>query len=450
MYPGVSPRSLAKARQGPAEEHEPALRCVRVARPRTRSEARMPLSETQLADLHRLLAAASDMDPSSPAYLGLERAVSHLAKTARSKRRLERKQAGRAQDAALLRGETEGVTAFHSERACYVCKVTYRVVSTSHPQLCLLCAARSAAATARPLDLHGRRALVTGGRVKIGFATALALLRAGAEVHVTSRFPRAAEAAYAGEDDVDQWRSRLHVHGADFRDLRRLVSLVTELAAGPPFDMLINNAAQSTWQPAEVFERLHAGEQDAAEDASAAPHETALSLLPPAKNALRALDLTREDSWVQKLGEISPLAMVEAQVVNAIAPYLLCSGLRENLRRAKAPDRYIVNVTAAEGQFLRAEKTTRHPHNNMAKASLNMLTRTSADDLVDDGIYLTSVDPGWVSREGRWMHEESRPPEPLPLTLSDAAARVLHPIAEGVAGRPVYGVLLKDFVAVPW
>jgi NAD(P)-dependent dehydrogenase (short-subunit alcohol dehydrogenase family) len=106
----------------------------------------------------------------------------------------------------------------------------------------------------------------------------------------------------------------------------------------------------------------------------------------------------------------------------------------------------VVNVSAVEGQFSRHEKAPRHPHTNIAKAGLNMLTRTSAGDLREDRIFMVSVDPGWMSREGRFVE----PGFQAPLEASDCAARVLHPIASGLAGAPLHGVLLKDFVEVPW
>ena len=164
---------------------------------------------------------------------------------------------------------------------------------------------------AQPLELKGRRALVTGGRVKIGYATAVRLLRAGAEVHVTTRFPQDGARRFAEEPDSATWRERLHVHGLDFRDLDALVATLEAWRDGPAFDIVINNAAQSVWHPPEYFERLRAGEASA--------------LVPL---DFRAIDLKRTDSWVQRLGEIAPLDMVEAQVVNVIAPFLVCDQLR--------------------------------------------------------------------------------------------------------------------------
>ncbi|MEM6927935.1 MAG: SDR family oxidoreductase, partial [Myxococcota bacterium] len=164
------------------------------------------------------------------------------------------------------------------------------------------------------------------------------------------------------------------------------------------------------------------------------------------------LDARRTNSWSQTLAEIDPWEMMEVHVVNAMAPFLVCSRLFDNLCRSPHPDRYIVNVTAVEGQFTRETKSVRHPHTNMAKAALNMLTCTSASDYANHGVFMTAVDPGWMSDEGPPEMVEARIARGfrLPLTARDCAARILHPVREGLAGRPRPGVLLKDFEVVPW
>jgi len=387
------------------------------------------VTPTQLQTLHALLEATRALDPASEAYLSLEKSVAHLAKSAKKKRRLARKRAASAKDVETMKA-AEGV--LHFERACYVCKRKYRQLYDWLPLLCPQCGERSRALRHQPLDLRGRRALLTGGRVKIGYATALKMLRAGAEVHVTTRFPRDAERRYAAEADFASWSARLHVHGLDFRDLGRLLATLDGWKNGEPFDIVINNAAQTVWHPPKYFEALREGESP-----------ESLTLL---GTQFDALDVNRVDSWVQDLGEIAPVDMVEAQVVNSIAPFLICNQLRANLRRSKHADRFVINVAAVEGQFGRPNKLSRHPHTNMAKAGLNMLTLTSAADLAEDRIFIVSVDPGWMSSEGAHADPDFRPP----LTAEDCAARVLHPIAQGLTGAPLFGVLLKDFEPVRW
>ena len=342
------------------------------------------------------------------------------------------------------------------ERACYVCKQPYRQLHDHYRLLCPTCGDASQAMRELPVTLTGRRVLVTGGRVKIGYAVALRCLRAGAEVVVTTRFAADAAARFAAEPDVADWRERLEIHGLDFRRLDDVMRAIAAWRAGPPLDLLINNAAQTVWHAPEHYAALHAGEREASalpvsrwDEGMGGPAERYAALL---AGVDMAIDLRREHSWIMRLAEVPPVELVEAQVVNSIVPALLCSQLEPAMLRSRFPDRYIVNVSAIEGQFQRGEKLTRHPHTNMAKAALNMLTRTSAEDYAERGIYMVAVDPGWVSHEGppslraKAEAQGFRPP----LDCEDAAARVLDPVARGLAGRPVYGVLLKDFAEVPW
>lgn len=417
----------------------------------------MPLDSEGLAALLAALEEARALDPDDPRYLAIERASAHLAKTAKKKRRLQRSQRSAARDRALLQGAGivldqrggEGAALeealLNRHRLCYVCKRPYRELHGWYHLLCPECGLHSLAMRDQPLDLRDRRALVTGGRVKIGRAVALKMLHAGATVHVTTRYPRDATRSYAAEPGSSAWSSRLHVHGLDFRDLTGLLSAIERLRAGPAFDILVNNAAQSMAPPLESVLALQEGERSERDPSEALPAlvREVTSLVSPAGSDLGAIDRERVDSWMMRLGEVSARDMVEVTVVNAVAPFLIVSALRDNLARSGHADRYIVNVTAVEGQFARQDKSIRHPHTNMAKAALNMMTRTSASDLASQGIYMVSVDPGWMSRE-------SAPEETPPLDARDSAARILHPIAQGIAGEPLHGVLLKDFKIVPW
>lgn len=60
-------------------------------------------------------------------------------------------------------------------------------------------------------NMTGMVCIVTGGRTKIGFRTALKLLRCGATVIVTTRFPVNAAEVYSKENDSNQWIKRLQV-----------------------------------------------------------------------------------------------------------------------------------------------------------------------------------------------------------------------------------------------
>lgn len=160
-------------------------------------------------------------------------------------------------------------------------------------------------------------------------------------------------------------------------------------------------------------------------------------------------DTSSRNSWTARIGEVDPAELLEVQLVNAVAPFLLIDRLLPLLLKAPAPRRYVVNVSAVEGQFTVANKTGRHPHTNMAKAGLNMLTRTSAADLARRGVYMCSVDTGWITDEIPGPirdHLDRR----TPLDVIDGAARVYDPIVRGEAGDPVHGVFLKDYAEAPW
>ena len=121
---------------------------------------------------------------------------------------------------------------------------------------------------------------------------------------------------------------------------------------------------------------------------------------------------------------------------------------------AAAPARrtYVVNVSAMEGQFGRGYKGPGHPHTNMAKAALNMLTRTSAEEMLTDGILMTSVDTGWITDERPHPLKERLADEGFhaPLDLADGAARVYDPIVRGELGEDLHGCFLKDYSPSAW
>jgi NAD(P)-dependent dehydrogenase (short-subunit alcohol dehydrogenase family) len=98
--------------------------------------------------------------------------------------------------------------------------------------------------------------------------------------------------------------------------------------------------------------------------------------------------------------EVDAMELLEVQLCNQTAPFILVSRLRPAMAASPARRKYVVNVSAMEGQFSRAYKGPGHPHTNMAKAALNMLTRTSAAEMLEqDGILMTAVDTGWITDE---------------------------------------------------
>ncbi|GLW35439.1 SDR family oxidoreductase [Actinoplanes regularis] len=417
-----------------------------------------------------------ELDPAD--RLLLERAVTSAARKIKQRAKARRSTETRAADRALL----SAATRFHTEipatapaadpagppigtlrraRRCYVCKSEYRQVDADYHLLCPACAEENRTWRYARTDLTGRTAIVTGGRVKIGFHTALKLLRDGASVVVTTRFPVDAARRFAAVTDFAEWSGRLHVYGLDLLDLAALHGFVG--FAGRHFtglDILVNNAAQTLYRPPAYHRELRAAE--AAELPGAAAQLVIADSAPAAVQALfpaglvdetgQPLDLRPVNSWTLRDGDVSPHEWLSVHVVNAFAPFLLTSRLRPLLAAGPPGHRHVVQVSAMEGSFSRTGKTVRHPHTNMAKASLNMLVRTSAADYATDGILMNAVDTGWVTDErphpDKQRHRAAgfRPP----LDVIDGAARVYHPIVTAARGEPIGGEFLKDYRSVPW
>ncbi|MBF9071429.1 SDR family oxidoreductase [Streptacidiphilus sp. NEAU-YB345] len=395
----------------------------------------------------------------------------------------------RVEDAPLTLPQKLGpVGELEKPQRCYVCKSHYRQVDGFYHQLCPACSADNATRRGLTTDLRGRRALLTGGRVKIGFQLALMLLRDGAELVVTSRFPHDTVRRFQAEPGSDAWLDRLTVVGIDLRDPRQVLALCEELRdEGRPLDILVNNAAQTLRRPPESYARLAAGELTPLPAALGdlvrhAPGFRPMPVLAPAwptaelesggrPGGLRPVplplplhepqqtdesgllpDLAAENSWSARLGGLDAAEVLETQLVNSVAPALLCDRLLPLLLASPRPARYVVNVTAVEGRFAVLNKTACHPHTNMAKAALNMLTRTSAEELAGQGVHMCAVDTGWITDENpapKKAHEAARGFRP-PLDVVDGAARVYDPIVRGEAGHPVSGVFLKDYRVADW
>jgi NAD(P)-dependent dehydrogenase (short-subunit alcohol dehydrogenase family) len=350
-------------------------------------------------------------------------------------------------------------------RSCYVCKAPYRELHHFYDSLCPPCAALNYEKRFQTADLDGRVALITGARIKIGYQAALLLLRAGARVLVTTRFPHDAARRYAREPDFERWAGRLEIHGIDLRHAPSVEAFAGALVERlPRLDILVNNAAQTVRRPPAFYAHLLAGEERA-------PAPPAIGLLAPAPAPpagalddphfprgwldadLQQIDLRPVNSWRLPADAVSTPELIEVHLVNAIAPFILVSRLRPLMERA-APGRHIVNVSAMEAQFGRRKKTDKHPHTNMAKAALNMLTRTSAVDYAASGIYMNSVDTGWITDEDPMVHVERKQRvhgfHP-PLDVVDGAARVLDPVFGGLnTGEHAWGLFFKDYRPTDW
>jgi NAD(P)-dependent dehydrogenase (short-subunit alcohol dehydrogenase family) len=446
----------------------------------------------------RVLAQAEQLPIGHPDALTVQRATAKIYKTVRTRRRSERRAAITAADEAVtnrtatgaagrIDDETEGRSLASQvdegttagtllrARACYVCKVRYTQVDFFYHQLCPDCAAFHHARRDARTDLTGKRALLTGGRAKIGQYIALRLLRDGAHTTITTRFPRDAARRFAAMPESKDWLHRLSIVGIDLRDPGQVVALCDQVAAQGPLDILINNAAQTVRRSPGAYAPLVAGEREPLPpgpmpevtelEAVVREHPSTLALTTGSAidhvamgHALDAgglvPDEAAENSWSQKVDEVDPIELLEVQLCNMTAPFILVSRLRASLAASPARRKYVVNVSAMEGQFSRGYKGPGHPHTNMAKAALNMLTRTSAGEFLDtDGILMTAVDTGWITDERPHpvkMRLAAEERFHAPLDLVDGAARVYDPIVRGEAGEDLYGCFLKDYRPSPW
>jgi NAD(P)-dependent dehydrogenase (short-subunit alcohol dehydrogenase family) len=419
--------------------------------------------------------------------VAVRRATAGIFKSVKARRRAERRAAVAAADRAVLAStataapgrvddETRGVALLPTAsgvragtllraRPCYQCKTKYTQVDAFYHQLCPSCAGLNRQRREARTNLTGRRALLTGGRAKIGMYIALRLLRDGARTTITTRFPKDAARRFASLPDSGDWLDRLDIVGVDLRQPGRVVALADAVAGDGPLDILINNAAQTVRRSPDAYALLAAGEAEALQpgplvrELGAAHDRHPVTMLALAAGCTDvdagglSPDEVDHNSWTQRVQEIEPVEMLEVQLCNTTAPFILISRLRASLAASTARRTYIVNVSAMEGSFGRGYKGPGHPHTNMAKAALNMLTRTSAREMLEtDQILMSSVDTGWITDERPHTTRMRLAEEGFhaPLDLSDGAARVYDPIVRGEAGEDIHGVFLKDYAPAVW
>ena len=462
----------------------------------------------------RVVEAVDALPHHHPDAVAVREATARIFKNVKLARRAERQAAVRAADAAVIAATatgapgrlddetaglplataTVGATAGTLVRAmsCYTCKTRFHTVDAFYHQLCPTCADLNRSRRDARTDLTGRTALLTGGRAKIGMYIALRLLRDGAHTTITTRFPRDAVRRFSAMPDSADWMHRLRIVGIDLRDPAQVMALADSVAERGPLDILINNAAQTVRRSPGAYSALTEAESAPLPDGelpemitfahtsdahpqaltsslTSHPELTAASLTSLALTAGSAgaaqiaagtavdaggllPDLHHVNSWTQRVNEVDPVELLEVQLCNSTAPFILISRLRSAMAASPARRTYVVNVSAMEGQFSRGYKGPGHPHTNMAKAALNMLTRTSAEEMLTDGILMTAVDTGWITDERPHPTKMRLAEEGFhaPLDLVDGAARVYDPIVRGEQGEDLYGCFLKDYQPAAW
>ena len=413
-----------------------------------------------------------------------------------------------APDALINKEQLE----LETPRNCYVCKTSFTKMHHFYDTMCTDCGDFNYIKRFQTANVKGQIAVITGSRLKIGYHITLMLLRGGATVIATTRFPVDSALRFSKEPDFMDWSNRLKIHGLDLRHIPSVEIFCNFIEQNyDRLDILINNAAQTVRRPAGFYTHLMENEElllsDLPEQAQGLllDHnncldelkmltsgyssnqnmpvtwhgpEPGIGLRASAKlsqipysfdNALMAnevfpegeldadlqqVDLRKTNSWRLKLGQIETTEMIEVQLVNSVAPFVLCNRLSELMKKDNTGQKHIINVSAMEGKFHRFFKEARHPHTNMAKAALNMLTHTASGELAKVGIFMNAVDTGWVTDEDpaelakkKQELEDFQPP----LDIVDGAARVMDPLFDGInTGKHWCGKFLKDYNPIPW
>jgi len=408
--------------------------------------------------------------------------------------------------------ESKETLELESSRNCYVCKAEFKKLHHFYDTMCTDCGDFNYAKRFQTADVKGQVAIITGSRLKIGYHITLMLLRGGATVIATTRFPVDSALRFSQEADFTDWGHRLKIHGLDLRHIPSVEIFCNFIEQKyERLDILINNAAQTVRRPAGFYSHLMANEERAIETlpkyvknlltdhndclqelkvltsgASSNQNmpvtwhgpEPGIGLRASAKLSqipysfdntlvakevfpqgeldadLQQVDLRKTNSWRLKLGEIETTEMIEVQLVNSVAPFVLCNRLSEVMKKDNTGKKHIINVSAMEGKFHRFFKEDRHPHTNMAKAALNMLTHTSSGTLAKQGIFMNAVDTGWVTDEDpaelAKRKQELHDFQP-PLDIVDGAARVMDPLFDGInTGKHWSGKFLKDYRPISW
>jgi NAD(P)-dependent dehydrogenase (short-subunit alcohol dehydrogenase family) len=340
---------------------------------------------------------------------------------------------------------------------CYSCKKCYDndIYIETYESLCIKCAQENYINKNLKANLSGMSFLVTGGRVKLGFSSTLKLLRMGAKVVITTRYPHFAMRNYQSESDYESWKNNLIIIKCDFTKLEEIYSML-DLLDSYTFNGIINNACQTIKASSLYYEtvgKIEDGlESNMIENNSSVLESQVVaygkpSIIPVLNNTVYSTelanftlgtktnvfrdvqDIPHSNSWDKKIEEISPGEIVECTLINQLVPTLIINKLKPKLQSPK----FIINVTSFEGSFNK-NKNDKHAHTNMCKASMNMLIRTLSED-PDKDLYVYAINPGYVSGVCPQLSKYT-------IGLDDGASRIIYPIVRLKLGHP----LTKDYL----
>lgn len=349
-----------------------------------------------------------------------------------------------------------------SNHHCYICKHAHEDGAT---RLCPGCAEFNLEKRLQTADLTGKVCVVTGARIKIGFQTALKLVRAGATVVASTRFVNDAWKRYQQEKDFDAWKDRLFIFRMQCLSrvsVEEFCNIVAKQFVH--VDILILNAAQTIFRPLGWYRGLLEGEGVAPESLLADIGTKQLccdqeTKVVPVEDFFpvgvydaqgQQLDLRKENSWTATLENASVDELLQNFVINATVPFIMIQRFTPLMKTEAPGASHVVCVAAVEGMFNVQHKNDKHPQSNMPKAALHMLVRTTGPSYLNKHrICITAVDTGWCTIEQPLQSRLHKLGPPLDDV--DGAARILDPVFTAHSGGPLHsGVLFKDFVVRPW
>jgi len=305
------------------------------------------------------------------------------------------------------------------------------------------------------IDMTGVKAYVSGCRIKIGYATVLKLLRCGAEVIGSTRFPGLARYNYSAEPDYKNWCDRLTILQCDFTNLSDVTQLI-EYLKKEQIDVFINNACQTVKPTQFYLDHCHSLERQVqmlegrraiangtenCEDQQAIvtfmeQHDITLNQFKDVYDPT----MMKDSSWFKKIEEVEVEEILHVNVINQVVPTMLVNQVMPTMN----PDsKTVIMVTAVEGQFDSSKRDGHHTHTNMCKAGINMMVYTMGT-APDKSLHIYSVDPGFVSGVNPFNKH-------YPLLPEDGAARILDPVFNVHRETPLKsGIKLKDYQESPW